>query len=112
MHVHSAAHGASFVRSHEADSSARSAASAASPFSTVTDTDASTTSDTATSPDASASGAAATGGSAANPFSSLSSNLQALLLGIGQNGLSGGSQQGPATIAGALQAYGQNSLFG
>ena len=102
MHIHSATQYASSIRSQEANDANTTTGRAigtASPF-------------PATAGGASTTSGAATGGTAASsPFASLSSNLQALLLGVGQNGQSAAGGQS-AGAAGALQAYAQGSLFG
>ncbi len=105
MHVHPHAHGASPIRQ-DANANGASSLNATSPFSVMADGDASTTSTSAMT-DAAKSAAPATS------FSGLAGNLQALLLGIGQNGTGAAAGQAvPSGEAGALQAYGRNGLFG
>ncbi len=125
MHVHAHMQGTSPVRNVET-TSARSAMSSTTPFSVMADGDGTSASDASAvfaDNQAEATGTGATGTassgsapvatSAASAFSSLSSGLQAMLLGVGQNGQSAvaaGSSM-TANTTSALQAYNQTSLF-
>ncbi len=99
MHVHSHMQGASPVRRQDvSDASTRPVASTTSPFAAMPGGTSS-----------SASGDVPSTASAS--FSSLSNDIQALLLGVGQNGQPGSTpgDAGSQSTASALQAYGQSS---
>ena len=115
MHIHSATHHASSASSHAADAANNATAKGATSSQGAWSTPSllATASDgigTATPAAPIQTAATTAGGAASSPFASLSSNLQALLLGVGQNGQTGTNTT--TNTSSALQAYAQNSLFG
>ncbi len=115
MHIHSATHHASSASSHAADAAnnatAKGATSSQGAWNTpslLAPASAGPGTPTPAAPIHTAPTPA--GGAASRPFASLSSNQQALLLGVGQNGQTGTNTT--TNTSSALQAYAQNSLFG